>query len=135
MSNKIYDFVNECIVDGIEREGVVEQIVSRFGVEDIYAESNLRFYLDEETQEIFDEADGSKNMIHLIEKGDTICEIKEMLFEHLDGAVYNIFQDKEGDEYCVIGLSELNHGNKLFEYIFSTLIDDINGVLYKLSVV
>lgn len=121
--------------DGIEREGVAEQIVSRFGVEDIYAESNLGFYLDQETLEIYDEADGCKNLIHLIEKGDTISEIKEILFEHLDGVVYNIFRGRESDEYCEINLSELNHGNKLFEYIFSTLIDDINGVLYELSVV
>ncbi len=73
---KVYNFVTDKIAKD-DIKNIEKYLSEKFCNKDLYSESNLGFYFNEETGEITAENDGFREVIHVVEKEEKVDEIKE----------------------------------------------------------
>ncbi len=117
--NDVYNYVMEKIEEGKGRDEIIKGVGKEFSARELYYESNLGFYFDdEETHEITAEADGSIFVICKVEKGQTLEEIKQEFIETVKYLTYNIYKNIISEPILEIGFEDIDEETRIVEYIF-----------------
>lgn len=126
---KVYKYVMGRIkMDDIKN--IEKDLSEKFCNKDLYSESNLGFYFNEETGEITAENDCFREVIHVVEKEEKVDEIKEYFLGEADRLVYNVYYDPQGNEVLEIGLYDLDKETNILDYIFEEFLrSDIESFL------
>ncbi|MBE6063985.1 hypothetical protein [Clostridium cochlearium] len=126
---KVYNFVTDKIAKD-DIKNIEKYLSEKFCNKDLYSESNLGFYFNEETGEITAENDGFREVIHVVEKEEKVDEIKEYFLGETVRPVYNVYYDPQGNEVLEIGLYDLDKETNILGYIFEEFLrSDIESFL------
>jgi len=126
---KVYNFVTDKIAKD-DIKNIEKYLSEKFCNKDLYSESNLGFYFNEETGEITAENDGFREVIHVVEKEEKVDEIKEYFLGETVRLVYNVYYDPQGNEVLEIGLYDLDKETNILGYIFEEFLrSDIESFL------
>lgn len=115
--SKVYNFVLGKIEEGKSKRGILKEL-AEFSNQSLYAESNLGFYFNENTNEITEEADGYKGVILEIQEDENLEQIKEAFLIEAQSSIYNVYRDENGQEMLEIDFDELNEKTNILSYIF-----------------